>query len=79
MITSVDIDFPHDPPCKKCKSNYERAHLKGGRWGIYCKDCGAFIKWADDNQKAVIKGRIAYIEKQKEVAGLKWGGGENNI
>ena len=68
----LDISFPHDPLCKKCKSPDEIAILKSGRWGLYCKNCGCFIKWATQEQKAVITARLAFIEKQKEVAGLKW-------
>lgn len=75
----LDINFPHVPECKKCTSPDNVAILKSGRWGIYCKTCGSFIKWATPEQKSIINARLAFIEKQTEMVGLKWGGGESNI
>lgn len=67
----IDINFPNIQ-CKKCQSMDQLAIKKSGRWGIYCKNCGAYIKWASKEQTVIINARTAYIEKQKEVAGLKW-------
>ena len=46
--------------CPKCKQTNHQAILKAGRWAIYCRECGHFIKWADKGQKAVIEARKAW-------------------
>ena len=63
----IEISFPRIK-CKKCDSSLQYAILKSGRYGIYCRDCGAYIKWADSSQTTIIKARLAWLkEHEKEV------------
>ena len=62
----IDLNFPH-LTCKKCGSINQTAVIKGARYGIYCKDCGAFIKWADDHQKAVIIARKDWLKEHDKI------------
>lgn len=61
----VDIIF-RTIACPNCNGNKQTAIFKGNRYGLYCSDCGRFIKWADKGQTAVIKARIAYINEHKQ-------------
>ncbi len=35
--------------------------FKGKRWGIYCKYCGRFIKWADSQQSMLFNARRDWV------------------
>ena len=37
--------------CKKCKSDKYEIRQVNSRSGIYCKDCGAWIKWATNEER----------------------------
>lgn len=57
----IEISFKQFP-CKKCNSINQYAILKGNRYGIYCAECGSYIKWADSSQTTVIKARKDWID-----------------
>ncbi len=37
--------------CKKCGSVSLYTELKGNQTGLYCSDCGAWIKWLNKNER----------------------------
>lgn len=46
--------------CKKCGSNSLYTETKGNNTGLYCSDCGAWIKW-------VGKDELRAFEHNKEI------------
>lgn len=61
----IDLQFPA-LKCPKCDSIKQIAILKGSRYGIYCKNCGAYIKWADRSQTAIINARKAWLKEHEK-------------
>lgn len=41
--------------CKKCGSTKVFTDTKGSQTGIYCSDCGKWIKWATKNEIRLIE------------------------
>ena len=41
--------------CKKCGSTKVFTDTKGNQTGIYCSDCGKWIKWATKNEIRLIE------------------------
>lgn len=41
--------------CKKCGSIDVYTEKKGTQTGLYCRDCGAWIKWLGKEEKRVIE------------------------
>ena len=60
----VDLSFPN-VVCNKCNSNLQYTVMKSNRYGIYCSNCGAFIKWADQSQTTIIKARKAWLKEHE--------------
>jgi hypothetical protein len=52
--------------CKKCGSLTLYQEQKGQHLGLYCKDCGAWIKWVSQGNTCKTKEeyRNEYLEKQ---------------
>lgn len=48
--------------CGYCKSEFLFLKEENGKTGLYCKDCGRWLKWVDAAEKASI---AAQLEKQK--------------
>lgn len=65
MNASIEITFKAIK-CKKCEGCATYAVLKGNRYGLYCGDCGAFIKWADGGQTAVINARKEWLKNHEQ-------------
>lgn len=57
----VDIRFK-ELSCPKCGCNEQKAVYRM-RWGLYCKECNKFIKWASNTEKTVILARVAYLQQ----------------
>lgn len=63
--------------CKKCGSTLLHTEVKGNNTGLYCDDCGAWVKWLGKDElrafeysqkKANIKtGKLDYSELRKEI------------
>ena len=53
-----------DYKCPECKSDDFFFLEAGPHIGIYCKTCGRFLKWADKNEKNLIK--LDSMRKDKE-------------
>ena len=63
--------------CKKCGSISLHTEIKGNNTGLYCNDCGSYIKWLSKDElrafehsqkeenKDVIECEIPLGEKQK--------------
>lgn len=66
MNASIEITFKA-VTCKKCNGAAQYAVLKSNRYGLYCGDCGAFIKWADQGQTAVINARKEWLKDHEQV------------
>lgn len=60
----IDIEF-REVKCKKCSDHAGYAILKGTRYALHCKGCGAFIKWADASQTVVINARKGWLNSQE--------------
>lgn len=60
----LEINFKNHP-CKKCGSTQHYEELKKYRYGIYCKVCRSFIKWADKDEQAIIKARLKWEDNAK--------------
>lgn len=41
--------------CKKCGSTSLHIEEKGNHTGLYCNDCGAWIKWLNKNELAAFQ------------------------
>lgn len=63
--------------CKKCGSTSLHTEIKGNNTGLYCDDCGAWIKWLSKDElrafeysqkKSSIKtSKLDYSELRKEI------------
>lgn len=63
--------------CKKCGSAAFHTEVKGNNTGLYCDDCGAWVKWLSKDElrafeyskkKANVKtGKFDYGELRKEI------------
>ena len=61
--------------CKKCGSVSLYTEEKGNNVGLYCSDCGAWIKWLgkdelrafEHSQKTKIEEKLDYSELRKEI------------
>lgn len=60
----LKINFPRII-CPDCNSKEQYVSVKGGRYGIYCEDCGRFLKWAGENEKIVINARKAWLKEHE--------------
>lgn len=49
--------------CKKCGSLDLHTEIKGGNTGLYCSDCGAWIKWLGKDEIRAFK--YAKLEDKK--------------
>ena len=61
----MDINFP-SLVCPKCNSKNHFVVQKKYRYGIYCKDCMVFIRWASDYEQSVIKSRKAWLKEHEQ-------------
>lgn len=61
----IEITFP-GISCKKCGGTEQIAALRYNRYGIYCKNCGSYIKWADKGQTVLINAREQWLEGHKD-------------
>ena len=50
-------------PCRKCNGENFELREKGTQTGLYCTDCGAWIKWVPKKDIPAIK---AMIERQRK-------------
>ena len=41
--------------CKKCKSTSLHTEVKGNNTGLYCDDCGAWVKWLGKDELRAFK------------------------
>ncbi len=44
--------------CTKCGSVDIFSKLSGSQFGVYCSDCGAWIKWINKDEQRVIERQI---------------------
>lgn len=51
--------------CKKCDSDNVMIDNKGSQNGLYCKDCGSWIKWIS---KKDLNDTIEYINNKNTIA-----------
>lgn len=63
--------------CKKCGSVDLFTEVKGNNTGLYCSDCGAWIKWLNKNElrafeHATTKQENAIIDETVAYAKLEW-------
>lgn len=49
--------------CPKCNSKDLFVKKVGNNTGLYCRDCGAWIKWVGKNELRVFE----YLNRQKHV------------
>ena len=63
-LNKVDLSFPRII-CSKCNCNLQYVVKKGNRYGIYCSECAAFIKWADQSQITIINARKAWLKEHE--------------
>ena len=53
--------------CKKCGSISLHTEVKGSNTGLYCDDCGAWVKWiGKDELKA-----FEHSQKENNISGIK--------
>ena len=52
--------------CKKCGSTDLFTKEKGGNTGLYCSDCGAWIKWLGKDELLAFNESKKNVSKQKE-------------
>lgn len=54
--------------CKKCGNTSLHTEIKGNNTGLYCDDCGAWIKWLGKNELRAFEysKKKSSIEQQKE-------------
>ena len=50
--------------CNKCGSKELYIKEKGNQTGLYCSDCGAWIKWLSKNEKRVFMNKEIKIDKE---------------
>ena len=50
--------------CPKCKSRDVFLSKSGNNTGLYCGDCGAWIKWMNQNEIRLAQRQIEYNEKK---------------
>ena len=58
-----------DYKCPECKSNEFFFLCADPHVGLYCKVCGRFLKWANKNEKNLIK--IDIVKEGKDNNGKK--------
>lgn len=39
----------------KCKSEEFFGEQHGNHYGVYCEECGAWVKWASKNEKRLLE------------------------
>lgn len=49
--------------CHKCKSKDVFLKASGPNTGLYCGDCGAWLKWVTKEEKRLVE---RFIESRKE-------------
>lgn len=69
-METIDINFPN-LQCK-CGAAGNAAIKKSSRWGIYCKNCGKLLKWADPHEKVIIAARKQFLDN-KSACGSVYG------
>ena len=50
--------------CPKCKSRDLFMKKSGNNTGLYCGDCGAWIKWINKNEIWLVQRQIEMSEKE---------------
>lgn len=50
--------------CPQCKSKDVFLDKSGNNTGLYCGDCGTWIKWMNKNEIRLAQRQIAYNEKK---------------
>lgn len=55
--------------CKDCGSYDFFIKESGSQVGIYCAECGKYLKWADKNERNLLKMNTKSIERY---GGVKW-------
>ena len=50
--------------CPKCKSRDLFMKKSGNNTGLYCGDCGAWIKWINKNEIRIIQRQIEKSDKE---------------
>lgn len=51
--------------CKKCGSIYLHTETKGSATGLYCDDCGAWVKWLGKDEKRAFEYAMRNATKQE--------------
>lgn len=50
MIKIIEKETKYKMRCKKCGSVSLHTEVKGNNTGLYCDDCGAWIKWLNKDE-----------------------------
>jgi len=48
-------EFMYQNCCKKCGSIFLHTEVKGNNTGLYCDDCGTWVKWLSKNELRVFE------------------------